>query len=223
MYAMFAAMGLAVLAGPFVTLPSPQFGGDPTLIALASDPARMRLYCFSTRCGDEEWRRQLLPTPSTTGHRRANAQRPRLPGTRAAMPLRAPAVPRDSRSNYSNDWRIGTRYEMQALRDGDTQLGLQFGAGYRLAPLYDDGIGNTGPVLRGTIDIGQRLGERAWWTQRIQFEAGRGERFVKQSIGLDVQLWPTWTLETDVIIRHDSRGDSGSETAESWMGIRRQF
>lgn len=223
MAAMFAALGLAVLAGPFVTLPSPQFGGDPMLIALGSDPARLRLHCYSTRCGDEEWRQQLLPSTPATDRRRANTRRPRLPGTSAALPLRAPTIARQSHAGYSNDWRIGTRYNVQAVRDGDTRLGLQFGAGYRLAPLHDDGVSATGPVFRGMIDFGQRLGERAQWTQRIQFETGRGESFVRQAIGLDVALWPAWTLETDVIIRHDSRGDSGSETAESWMGIRRRF
>jgi hypothetical protein len=217
----FFALGPALLAGPFVTLPSPQFGGDPTLIALASDPAGLRLHCYSTRCGDEEWRQQLSPSRPETG--RANTRRPRLPGASAALPLRAPSTPRQSYASYSNDWRIGTRYSVQALRDRGTQLGLQFGAGYRLAPLQDDGVSATGPVFRGLIDFGQRLGERAWWTQRIQFETGRGERFIRQAIGLDVALWPAWTLETDVIIRHDSSGESGSETAESWMGIRRQF
>jgi len=221
---MIAALGLAILAGPFVTLPSPQFGGDPTLIALASDPARLRLHCFSTRCGDEEWRQAVTPaTPTSESPRTKKPRRPRLPGAQVALPLRAPATPRDARANYSNDWRIGTRYSVQAMRNGDTQLGVQVGAGYRLAPLYDDGIHTPGPVLRGEFDLGQRIGERAWWTQRIQWETGRGESFVKQSLGLDISLWPEWMLETDVVIRHDSRGDSGSETAESWMGIRRRF
>ena len=52
---MLGVLGLALLGGPFVTLPMPVTTGDPTLMAIASDPAQMRLYCFSTRCGDEEW------------------------------------------------------------------------------------------------------------------------------------------------------------------------
>lgn len=224
---MSAWLGLALLGSPFVTLPMP-VAGDPTLMALASDPAQMRLYCFSTRCGDEEWRLALAPPPPPTralsGMPRApRARAPALPGNRRYIGLNAPATPRESRGSYSNDFRIGTRYGVQALRDGPTQLGLQFGAGYRLAPLYDDGINRPGAVMRGEVNFGQRIGDRAQWRQRVFVESGRGFTFVKQSVQLDVQLWPDWTLETDFAIRHDSEGGGGSESAESSIELRRRF
>ena len=221
---MLGMLGLALLGGPFVTLPTPAFGGEPALIALASDPARMRLPCYSTRCGDEEWR---LALGAAEGARVTGAARDRkplqLPGSQRHIGLNAPAVPREHRANYSNDWRIGTRYGVQALRDGPTQLGLQFGAGYRLAPLYDDGVNQAGPIFRGVVNFDRRFGERAQWSQRIEFEAGRGgDTFVKQKVAFDVNLWPDWTLETDFAIRHDS-GGSSSETAESSVELRRRF
>ena len=58
---MSALLGLALLAGPFTTLPPPAHVGDPALVALGSDPARLRLFCWSTRCGDAEWRQALAP------------------------------------------------------------------------------------------------------------------------------------------------------------------
>ncbi|HEY5805461.1 MAG TPA: DUF481 domain-containing protein [Lysobacter sp.] len=216
-------LGLALLGGSLLTLPSPALNGDPTLIAIASDPAQMRLYCFSTRCGDEEWQPANsagAPTVPATGARPRSV---RLPGSQRYAQLSAPATPRESRGNYSNDFRIGTRYGVQALRDGPTQLGLTLGAGYRLAPLYDDGINQAGPVLRGELNFGQKIGERATWTQRVQFESGRGEAFVKQSLSLDVSLWPNWTLQSDFAIRHDTQNGGGSETAESKLELRRRF
>lgn len=223
---MSALLGLALLGGPFVTLPMPVYG-DPTLMALASDPAQMRLYCFSTRCGDEEWRLALAPPPVRAREPAgpgAQSRRPlRLPGSQRYIGLSAPATPRESRGSYSNDFRIGTRYGVQALRDGPTQLGLQFGAGYRLAPLYDDGINRPGAVMRGELNFGQKIGDRARWTQRVFVESGGGDTFVKQTVQFDVALWPDWTLETDFAIRHDSNGGGGSESAESSIELRRRF
>ncbi|UNK48627.1 DUF481 domain-containing protein [Lysobacter sp. S4-A87] len=215
-------LGVALLGGAILTLPSPALNGDPTLIAIASDPAQMRLYCFSTRCGDEEWQLATSPTP-TVPSTTARAKTLRLPGSQRYAQLSAPATPRESRSSYSNDFRIGTRYGVQAMRDGPTQLGLTLGAGYRLAPLYDDGINQAGPVLRGELNFGQKIGERAQWTQRVQFESGRGEAFVKQSLSLDVELWSNWSLESDFAIRHDTQNGGGSETAESKLELRRRF
>ena len=219
---MLGALGLALLGGPFVTLPMPVFPGDPTLMAIAADPVQMRLYCFSTRCGDVEWKVAMggaTPVePSDARHRSL-----RLPGSQSFAPLSAPATPRDSKTMYSNDFRIGTRYNVQAMRDGPTQIGLALGAGYRLAPLYDDGINQAGPVLRGELNLGQQIGDRALLTQRVQFESGRGEAFVKQSMSLDVSLWPNWTLESDFAIRHDTQSGGGKETAESSIELRRRF
>jgi len=220
---MLGVLGLALLGGPFVTLPMPVTPGDPTLMAIASDPAQMRLYCFSTRCGDEEWQVAMsapMPVESASDAR----HRPlRLPGSQSYAALSAPATPRDSKGSYSNDFRIGTRYSVQAVRDGPTQVGLTLGAGYRLAPLYDDGINQAGPVLRGELNLGQKVGERATWTQRVQFESGRGEAFVKQSVSFDVNLAPNWTLESDFAIRHDTQNGGGKETAESKIEVRRRF
>lgn len=217
---MLGAVGLALLSGPFVSIPTPVYGGEPALIALASDPANLRLPCYSTQCGDKEWR---LAGDATAPQLVTATHRPlRLPGSRSRAPLRAPATRRDASSHYANHFRVGTVYGYDALRDGDTRLGLNFGAGYRLAPLHDDGVRHAGPVFRGELRLGRRLGERAQWTQRIQVEAGRDDTFVKQSIGLDVALWPAWTLETDAVIRHRPESDA-MQTAEGWLGIRRRF
>ncbi|MBX9400410.1 DUF481 domain-containing protein [Lysobacter sp. BMK333-48F3] len=225
---MLGAIGLALLGAPLVTLPTPAFGGDPTLIAIASDPARMRLYCLSTRCGDEEWRLALTPPPAKAPDIDPLDLPPlrnvQLPGSqRRVGGISAPATSRESRAMYSNDYRIGTRYGVQALRDGPTQIGLTFGAGYRLAPLYDDGINRPGAVFRGELNLGQKIGDRARWTQRVQVESGHGDTFVKQSVRLDVDVWRNWKLETDFAIRHDSNGGGGSESAESSIELIRRF
>lgn len=217
---MFGAVGLALLTGPFVSIPTPVYGGEPALVALASDPANLRLPCYSTQCRDGGWG---IAGYGATPRLETAPRRPvSLPGSRSHVPLSAPASRRDASNHYADHFRVGTTYGYEALRDGDTRLGLNFGAGYRLAPLHDDGVRSTGPVFRGELRVGQRLGERAQWTQRIQFEAGRDDTFVKQSIGLDVALWPEWTLETDAVIRHRPNADA-SQTAEGWLGIRRRF
>ena len=220
---MSALLGLVLLTAPFVTLPSPAFPADPTLAALGSDPAQLRLFCYSTRCGDEEWRRMRSPTEPLISADPGARKGPALPRSTPWIGLHVSARSRESAASYSNDWRIGTRYRVEAVRNGPTRVGVQLGAGYRLAPLSDDGIHMPGPVMRGVVEIGHRITPRAEWNQRIQFETGQGTTFVKQSLGLDVSLWPAWTLESDFTIRHDEYGRSGSESAESSLQLRRRF
>lgn len=208
-----------LLIAPFTAPPMSVLQSEPTLAAVASDSAWLRPRCLSVRCGDEEWRREAQPEI----HWNPRAAHKPLPGTRNRLALSAPTARRYWHASYSNDWRIGTRYGVQVVRDTDTQFGIELGAGYRIAPLHDDGIASPGPVFRGGINLGRRFGERAQWSQRVQFETGNGERFVKQMLGLDVELASDWMLETDYVIRYDSRGASGSETSEAWMGIRREF
>ncbi|AWV06161.1 DUF481 domain-containing protein [Marilutibacter maris] len=217
---MSAVLGLALFS-PFLTLPSPVLG-EPAVIEQTLDQARRRGSCLSLRCNDAEWR---LASDGRL-HGRATDWRSAAPGLRSQrrwVRLSAPARAREHRDNYSNRWRIGTLYGVQLMRDGPVQLGVEFGAGYRLAPRSDDGIGQPGPVFRGAIDFGREFGERTRLSQHVMFETGNGQAFVKQSLGLDIDLWPEWTLETDYVIRHRTYGASGSETAESWLGIRRRF
>lgn len=214
----------AAVLVPFLTLPAQETATayvlETSLLpaeVFQPDPIWYRPGCLQLHCGDEEWRRELRLLPV------ASRPSPRLPGVRSARPLSAPARPRDSRSSYSSDARIGTRYGMQLVRDGDARLGIEVGAGYRLTPAYDDGVSVPGPIFRGGINLGYRFGERAQWSQRVQFEAGGGQHFVKQMFGLDVSLADDWQLETDYVIRYDSLGASGSDTAEAWLGVRRLF
>ena len=216
---MLGTLGLALLSAPFMTLPAPASYGDPTLVALGSDPAQLRLFCYSTRCGDEEWRRARSPARQDF----SDGGNLVLPGSTPWIGLHVSSHSRHSAASYANAWRIGARYRVQAVSNGPTSLGVQLGAGYRLAPLYDDGIHLPGPVLRGVVEIDHQLTPRAEWNQRIQFETGHGMTFVKQSVGLDVALWPHWNLESDFTIRHDEVGRSGTESAESSLKLRRRF
>lgn len=223
-FAMPASWFAAALLAPALTLPVQDTAAVPALQAsqlpaevFRIDPIWFRPGCLQLRCGDEEWERELRPLPV------AARPSPRLPGMRGIRGLSAPARPRDSHSSYSNDVRIGTRYGMQLVRDGATRVGVEVGAGYRLAPAYDDGVAVPGPVLRGGISLGHRFGGRALWSQRVQFETGEGERFVKQMFGLDVNLPRDWLIESDYVIRYDSLGASGTDTAEAWLGLRRYF
>ncbi len=221
---MSVVLGMALALVPFTTLPAASMiPGEPALIELGGDPAQLRQFCYSTRCGDEEWQRGSAGSPSLS-FQSTRTVRPTLPGSQRWIRLWAPARPRAVTASYSNNWRVGTRYHVQAVRDGPTRLGVQLGAGYRLAPLKDDGVAHAGAAFRGEVDFGHRINDRANWSQRIQFEAGQhGSTFVKQTFGLDVSLWPQWTLQSDFQIRHAETGYTGSESAESSLRLHRRF
>ena len=110
---MLGAVGLALLTGPFVSIPTPVYGGEPVLVALASDPANLRLPCYSTQCGDREWRLAAEAQASQLG---TAARRPvRLPGSHSRLRLSAPAARRDASRHYADHFRVGTTYGYDAL------------------------------------------------------------------------------------------------------------
>ena len=193
----------ALLHAPLF-LPADAVAGGPILETAARRLVEPRSRCLSLRCRGHEWRPHaplvFEAEPRTP---------PALPGARSKIGLRAPATPRDSTVLYSNDWRIGSRHAVQLLRDGDTRLGVQFGAGYRLAPRHDDGTRLPGPVVRSELSFARDLGARAQWRQRVLVESGRGDVFVRQAFALDIELWPAWMLETHYVLRRDAGGGSG--------------
>jgi hypothetical protein len=180
---------------------------EPVLEAAARLLVEPRTHCLSLQCRGREWHAPPAPLPLAT-----EPVRTPLPGARHGTRLRAPATPRESSALYSNDWRIGSRYGVQLVREPGTQVGVQFGAGYRLAPRYDDGTRAPGPVLRSELSFARELGERARWRQRVLVESGRGDVFVRQAFALDIDLWPSWTLETDYVVRRDGIGGSSEGT-----------
>src|SRR5690606_518685 len=120
-------------------LPADAGAAAPAVETAARRLVEPRIHCLSLHCHGHEWRPHA-PLPLADEIRTDETRTaPVLPGSRSAVGLRAPATPRESTVLYSNDWRIGTRHGVQLLRDGDTRLGVQFGAGYRLAPRHDDG------------------------------------------------------------------------------------
>lgn len=187
---------------------------EPVLEAAGRVLVEPRTRCLSLRCRGREWQPAQAPLPLADG-----AARTRLPGAPAGVGLRAPATPRESTALYSNDWRVGSRYGVQLVREPGTQLGLQVGAGYRLAPRHDDGIRMPGPMLRSELSFAHALGSRARWQQRVLVEGGRGDVFVRQAFALDVELWPAWTLETDYVMRRDGIGGS----SEGSVRVLRRF
>lgn len=214
---MLAASTL-VLAGlainnPALALPAPALNGAAAVDVVVHTLVEPRSRCLSLRCRDRDWN----PRERITVARHAA---PQLPGAQVVVGLAAPATPREAGGASSTATRVGARYGVQALRDGPVSLGVQLGAGYRLAGQPDDGIAQAGAVLRGEIALRQRLGERAQWQQRVLVEAGRGEHFLRQAFSLDVRLWPAWQLEADVVLR---RATDGSDRREGQLGLRRRF
>lgn len=197
----------SVLAHLLLISPPAVAPAEPVLEAAARMLVEPRMRCLSLSCRGQEWRSPPAPLPLA-----AQPARTPLPGAGRAIGLRAPATPRDGTVLYSNDWRIGSRYGVQLVREPGTRLGVQFGAGYRLAPLHDDGTRAPGPVLRSEFSFAHDLGERARWQQRVLVESGRGDVFVRQAFALDIDLWPSWTLETDYVVRRDGIGGSSEGT-----------
>lgn len=214
---MLAAWWFAVIGQPLSPLPLPELPDQP--LAVAVEAARMSSLptCFSLVCGDAEW--------SDHGFQRfGNADRPQpLPGLPVySFQLSAPASSREWMDSYAKDWRVGTRYGVEAIRRPNTQVKVVFGTGYRLQPWVDDGVGVTGPVARASLDFNQRFGNRTRWSQQVQLETGRdNSTFLRNAISFDVELRPQVTLKSGVETRRAATG--GNSTTDTEGSVKLQY
>ena len=209
-----AVWWLALAGLPIFQQPLPESPGEPAMFAITAEHVSLRAPCYRLVCPDAEW---LAPTPYTT------LWKPKVPGTRSQLrpartsplasrrytSLYAPATQHEWFDSKASDSKINTTFGMDAIRRPGTDLQLQFGTGYRLQPYADYGTAAIGPIASGGLRLSQRFGERAQLNQQVRVETGRHNTFVRQTIGVDINLQPKWTLQSRVEMNHDSAGDGG--------------
>ncbi|MEP6633997.1 MAG: DUF481 domain-containing protein [Luteimonas sp.] len=208
-------VGLSVFLQPLPDAPN-----ETAAVAIATGQVSLRTPCFSLVCPDAEW---LPPTRYT------QLQRPIVPGalphlrpsrpsplaTRSYTHLNSPANRRTWVANDGSDWRIDTRYGVEAIRTPETNLRFEVATGYRLQPYVDYGTDAVGPIARGGVTLSQNIGERTRLTQQVQIETGRRNTFVRQTIGVDLTLRPQWTLRSDIETHHDTAADDGNGATDT--------
>jgi hypothetical protein len=214
-----AVAGLPVFHQPFAAVPD-----APAAIALASNEVTLRRPCLRLRCADSEWRPPAAAT--TYAYREAERKVVRTPLPGAAMPgVRSLPAPgrRDWVKPYAGLDRIGGRYGLTVVDKPNTGLDVEFGTGYRWQPYVDNGSADVGPVARGRVELRQKLGEHALLLQETRIEAGRDNAFVRNSLGLEVQLQPQWSLSSDVEVRHDTAADGGKGRTDTTGNVRLEY
>jgi len=224
---MFAVWWLAFAGLPVFQQPLPESPEEPAAFAVAAGRAALRMPCYALACKDAEW-----AGPS----RYTRLRRPASPGTipqlqplRVAAiasrryPLYSPASRRDWHAFHGSDSRFDTRIGYEAIRTPDTQLRVEMGTGYRLQPYADFGTAVPGPIARGNLQLSRSFGERAQLTQRVQVEAGRENTTLRQTLGVDLELRPQWTLHSDFELRHDTFANDGKGVTDSEGSLRLQY
>jgi len=216
---MLAAWWFAVIGQPLSPLPLPEMPDQP--LAAAVEAARLSSLprCLSLVCGDAEWSNRVFLRVGT-----ADKPGPQpLPGQPVyRFQLSAPSSSRDWIDSYARDWRVGTRYGVDAIRRPNTQVKVIFGTGYRLQPWVDDGVGTTGPVARASVDLNQRFGERTRLSQQVQLETGRNNNtFLRSAITFDVEIRPQVTIMSGVETRRTATG--GGSTTDTEGSVKLQY
>lgn len=225
---MLASWWLAVIGLPVFMQPLPEAPDIPAAMAVASGQVSLRQPCLQLRCPGREWQadapRRVVAQTTAPGAVTTIAPL-RLPqlATRRYIGLHSPASRRDRFYSTGGDALVATRYGLEAVRGPDTQVQLEFGTGYRLQPYADYGTAAQGPVASGQLRLSQRLGERAALSQQVRVERGRENAFVRQTIGLDLQLDPQWSLLGDVELRHDTAGDGGEGHTDREGSVRLRY
>src|SRR5690606_16027637 len=224
---MLAGWWLALVGLPVFLQPMPEAPQLPAALAVASGQVSLRQPCLRLVCADAEWQ-GLLPrvvdaqrAPGAVDRIRAM----RLPqlASRRYIGLHSPASRRDWFSSTGSHALFAARYGVEAVRNPDTRVQLEFGTGYRLQPYADWGAADQGLVASGLMRWNQRLGERAALNQQVRIERGREHAFVRQTIGLDLRLDPQWSLLGDVELRHDTAGNGGEGRTDREGSLRLRY
>src|SRR5690606_10854480 len=225
---MLAGWWLALVGLPVFMQPLPEAPAQPAAMAVASGQVSLRQPCLRLACGDAEWQ-AALASPVVARPKAPGAITPirplRLPrlATRRYIGLYSPASRRDRFYSTGGSALVATRYGLEAVRSPDTRLDLEFGTGYRLQPYADWGTSAEGPVASGQVRLTQRLGDRAAINQQVRIERGRENAFVRQTIGLDVELDPQWSLLGDLELRHDTAGNGGEGRTDREGSLRLRY
>ena len=225
---MLASWWLAVVGLPVFMQPLPEAPDLPAAVAVASGRVSLRQPCFRLACADVEW----MPTAATPARPDARApgtvvaiRSQRLPrlATRRFIGLYSPASRRDWFYSTGGAALVDTRYGLEAVRSPQTQVEVELGTGYRLQPYANYGTAAQGPVATGHLRLSQRLGERAELSQQVRMERGRENAFIRQTVGLDLQLDPQWSLLGDFELRHDTAGNGGEGRTDREGSVRLRY
>lgn len=221
---MFAPLWLAVAGLPVFQLPIAEAPDRPAAIAMAAGDVSLRRPCLQLRCAGAEW--EAPPAARTYAYAESGrgVVRTELPG--APLPgVRKLPAPRhhDWMAHYASTDRVSARYGTRVLDKPNTGVDVEVGTGYRWRPYVDNGGADTGPVARGRVEVRQRLGEKAKLTQQTRVEAGRDNTFVRNSLGVEVQLKPKLKLRSDVEVRHDSAANGGDGRTDTTGSVQVRY
>ena len=226
---MLASWWLAVVGLPVFMQPLPEAPDQPAALAVASGRVSLRQPCLRLVCADAEWQ-QASRAPRTLGPAQVpgafeviRSQRlPRL-ATRRFIGLHSPASRRDWFDSSGGAALVDARYGMEAVRNAQTRVQLELGTGYRLQPYANYGTAAEGPVAMGQLRLSQRLGELGSLNQQVRVERGRENAYLRQTIGVDLDLAPQWSLLGDVELRHDTAGNGGQWHTDREGSVRLRY
>ena len=223
---MLASWWLAVIGLPVFLQPLPEAPDQPAALAVASGRVSLRQPCLRLVCPDAEWR-QARPTLARSDAPGVVAEiRPqRLPrlATRRFIGLHSPASRRDWFDSSGGAALVDARYGMEAVRSAQTRIQVEVGTGYRLQPYANYGTATQGPVAMGQLSLSQRLGEFGSLNQQVRVERGRENAYLRQTIGVDLELAPQWSLLGDFELRHDTAGNGGQGHTDREGSVRLRY
>lgn len=226
---MLASWWLAMFGLPVYIQPLPEAPDQPAALAVASGQVSLRQPCLRLVCADAEWQqasrvaRTLAPTAAPGVVEPIRAQRlPRL-ATRRYIGLYSPASRRDWFHSSGGAALVDARYGMEAVRNPQTKVQLELGTGYRLQPYANYGTAAQGPVAMGQLRLSQRLGELGSLNQQVRLERGRENAYLRQTIGVDLELAPQWSLLGDFELRHDTAGNGGQGHTDREGSVRLRY
>lgn len=215
-----AVAGLPVFFQPFAAAPD-----TPAAIALIAGDVSLRRPCLALECRDAGW--NMTNAARTYAYRDGDhpARAEPLPGAPMA------GVPRMSAPRSPGEWwkaetrldRLGARYGVRAIDTGRTGLDVEIGTGYRFQPYADEGSANVGMVARGRIELRTQLGQRTQIDQQTRFETGRNSTVVRNSLGIEVQLMPQWSLRSDLETRKDTAISGDQRDTKGSLKLKRVF
>lgn len=113
---------------------------------------------------------------------------------------------RNERDHFAADeyqWTATGGYGFEAIKNDDTHLTLEIGAGYRWAKLQNLRVHQNEAIARGYMDFGHKFNENTSFYDTLLIEAGSDNTFARNDLGVMVKMTDALALKAGVEVRHN--------------------
>lgn len=115
----------------------------------------------------------------------------------------------DDFSSFEYQGTMALSYARTLVDSERTQFNAEIGPGYRRAREVDTGVVESDAILRGLLDFSHQLTGNTRLVNRLLVEAGEGNTFAQNDLGVSVAMNESFALKVGLQARHNTTAAEG--------------